>query len=136
MKQILTLVLFAATLAVSGTPATTVQAQDIEIQLGRDGPNVRMRDRCDPRYENCRRDDRNWRGDRRDDRRARRDEGARWRDQCTPDRALAKAERMGIRRARILDVGRRTVDVRGRSRGGDRVVISFGRWDRGCPIYR
>lgn len=128
MKQILTAALFAAALAAFGTPPTAVHAQGVEIQIDRGGPSMRMRDRCDPRYEDCRQD-RRWREDRRD-------EGRRWRDQCTPDRALAKAERMGIRRARVLDVGRRTVDVRGRGRGGDRVVISFGRWDRSCPIYR
>jgi hypothetical protein len=49
---------------------------------------------------------------------------------------LAKADRMGIRRARIIDVGRRTIDVSGRSRYGDRVIVSFGRWDRSCPVYR
>ena len=35
---------------------------------------------------------------------------------CTEGRALGKAERMGIRRARIADVGRRTIEVRGRDR--------------------
>jgi len=54
---------------------------------------------------------------------------------CSPDRALDKAERMGVRRARIIDVGRRTVKVAGRQYG-DRVVIVFAN-ERGCPvIYR
>ncbi len=31
--------------------------------------------------------------------------------ECSPNRALDKAERLGLRRARIVDVGRRTIDV-------------------------
>ncbi|MBB6411566.1 hypothetical protein [Mesorhizobium sangaii] len=58
-----------------------------------------------------------------------------WRRGCSPDRALDKAERMGLHRVRILDVGRRTVKVMGRQYG-DRVVVVFAN-DRGCPvIYR
>ncbi|WP_214473781.1 hypothetical protein [Mesorhizobium sp. dw_380] len=77
-----------------------------------------------------RRDD--WRGDdwRRDG--WRRDG---WRRGCSPDRALDKAERMGLYRARIVDVSRRTVKVMGRQ-DGDRVVVVFAN-ERGCPvIYR
>jgi len=58
-----------------------------------------------------------------------------WRRSCSPDRALDKAERMGLRRARIVDVSRRTVKVAGRQ-DGDRVVVVFAN-ERGCPvIYR
>lgn len=58
-----------------------------------------------------------------------------WRRGCSPDRALDKAERMGLHRARIVDVNRRTVKVMGRQ-DGDRVVIVFAN-ERGCPvIYR
>ncbi|MCF6114804.1 hypothetical protein [Mesorhizobium muleiense] len=53
---------------------------------------------------------------------------------CTEDRALDKAERMGVRRARIVTAGRRTIEVRGRSRDGERVYLTFGR-ERGCPVY-
>ncbi|WFP78795.1 hypothetical protein [Mesorhizobium sp. WSM4906] len=57
-----------------------------------------------------------------------------WRG-CSPDRALDKAERMGLHRARIVDVSRRTVKVVGRQYG-DRVVVVFAN-ERGCPIiYR
>ena len=42
---------------------------------------------------------------------------------------------MGIRRARIDDVGRRTIDVVGRSRG-DRVIVSFDRRDPRCRVIR
>jgi hypothetical protein len=60
-------------------------------------------------------------------------ERGRWgRGACTPDRALDKAERMGVRRARIVDVDRRTIDVAGR-RHGDRVVMTFARAPH-CPI--
>jgi hypothetical protein len=58
-----------------------------------------------------------------------------WRRSCSPDRALGKAERMGLHRARIVDVSRRTVKVAGRQ-NGDRVVVVFAN-ERGCPvIYR
>jgi hypothetical protein len=58
-----------------------------------------------------------------------------WRRSCSPDRALDKAERMGLHRARIVDIDRRTVKVAGRQYG-DRVVIVFAN-ERGCPvIYR
>jgi hypothetical protein len=56
----------------------------------------------------------------------------RWAHSCTPGRALDKAERMGIYRARIADVDRRTITVRGRS-GGERVYVTFARSPR-CPI--
>ena len=52
--------------------------------------------------------------------------------ECTPDRALDKAERIGIRRARVVDVSRRTITVRGRQYG-DRVSVTFARAPR-CPI--
>jgi len=58
-----------------------------------------------------------------------------WRRGCSPDRALDKAERMGLYRARIVDANRRVVKVVGRQ-DGDRVVIVFAN-ERGCPvIYR
>jgi len=58
-----------------------------------------------------------------------------WRRSCSPGRALDKAERMGLHRARLVDVSRRTVKVAGRQYG-DRVVVVFAN-ERGCPIiYR
>lgn len=62
-----------------------------------------------------------WREERRHERRG-----------CSPDRALDKAERMGIRRARIDYVSRNEIAVVGRSRG-DRVYVTFAR-ERGCPV--
>lgn len=79
-------------------------------------------------------DDNNY--DRRDWRRDdRRDEYRRdnWR-RCSPERALDKADRMGLRRARIVDMDRYTVKVVGRQYG-DRVVVVFAN-ERGCPIIR
>lgn len=103
--------LFAGLFAVSA-PA---QAQDVRIQLGQSGPRViHERDRRDHR---------------RNDRRDRRDERG-----CTEGRALDKADRMGLRRTRVVDAGRRTIEVQGRDRRGDRRTITFGR-DRGCPVF-
>ncbi len=65
----------------------------------------------------------------------RRDRDRDWRHSCSPDRALDKADRMGLRRARIVDVNRRTIKVSG-FKYNSRVMVVFGR-DRGCPIvYR
>ncbi|WP_315924209.1 hypothetical protein [Mesorhizobium sp. SP-1A] len=58
-----------------------------------------------------------------------------WRRSCSPDRALDKAERMGLRRARVVDMSRHTIRVAG-FKYNSRVTVVFGR-DRGCPIaYR
>jgi hypothetical protein len=58
-----------------------------------------------------------------------------WHRACTPQRALSKAKRMGLWRARVVDVGRHTIKVAGR-KYNERVVVVFGR-DRSCPvIYR
>ncbi|MHA6644258.1 hypothetical protein [Mesorhizobium sp. A623] len=129
MHKIITSATLALALAATSLPFSfsAASAQDIELHLGRNGPTMQLRDNCDPDREDCRRRDRN---DRRDDNREsrRHDRG------CTPDRALDKAERMGIRRARIADVGRRTIDVAGRSRNGNRVIVSFDRRDRRCGV--
>ena len=108
-----------ALLACIGT-AVPMQAaaQDLEFEIGRDG--LRIERGCNPRYEDC------YRGERRgyyDD----------YRPRCSEGRALRKAERMGIRRARIADVGRRTIDIRGRDRYGERIYVTFGRHPS-CPI--
>ncbi|MBZ9986759.1 hypothetical protein LB572_06575 [Mesorhizobium sp. BH1-1-5] len=83
-------------------------------------------DRHDPRFGIYTGDDDGYRRDR--------DRDRDWRG-CSPDRALDKAERMGLHRARIVDMSRRTVKVAGRQYG-DRVVVVFAN-ERGCPIiYR
>ncbi|WP_442582819.1 hypothetical protein ACSBOB_13090 [Mesorhizobium sp. ASY16-5R] len=90
----------------------------VGIHVGNDGPrNVGHR----------------WDRDRRNHDRWERDGWNRNRE-CTPNRALDKAERLGLRRARIVDVDRRTIDVAGR-RYGDRVVLTFARVS-GCPVIR
>lgn len=53
---------------------------------------------------------------------------------CTPHRAVNKAERFGVRRARVVDVDRRTITVAGR-KWGDRVRMTFGRAPH-CPVVR
>jgi hypothetical protein len=54
------------------------------------------------------------------------------RGRCTPERALYKARQIGVHRARIDDVSRRTISVVGRSRG-ELVYITFARAPS-CPI--
>lgn len=98
-------------------------AQDIQLEFGRDG--LRLNRGCNPRYEDCRQDgygDGYYPDDRRSMQRT-----------CTEGRALDKAERMGISRARIADVGRRTIEVLGRDRDGDRISVTFGR-SPSCPV--
>lgn len=78
-------------------------------------------------------------GDRGGVRYVHRDRDRRWdrdgRGFCSPGRALDKADRMGLRRARIVDAGRHTVRVAG-FKFGTRVTVVF-RNDWGCPIvYR
>jgi hypothetical protein len=54
------------------------------------------------------------------------------RRECSPGEALNKAERMGLRRVRIVDTDRRSITVAGRA-GGHREFVTFGRWGR-CPV--
>jgi len=51
---------------------------------------------------------------------------------CSPNRALDKAERMGLRRARVDFVSKRRIGVIGR-RHGDRISVIFAR-SPGCPV--
>ncbi|RJT39192.1 hypothetical protein D3227_13355 [Mesorhizobium waimense] len=96
-------------------PVTTAHADSIYLGFGNNNePRIGVYSGDDDGY----RRERDWR-----------------RRGCSPDRALDKAERMGLRRARIVDVSRRTVKVAGRQYG-DRVVVVFAN-ERGCPvIYR
>ncbi|UVK47418.1 hypothetical protein BPNPMPFG_003191 [Mesorhizobium sp. AR07] len=100
--------------------AFPAQADDLQLELGKHGPRLKLMQDCDPNDDNCD-------GARRDDRRDRRQSRG-----CTEDRALDKADRMGIRRARIESVGRREITVLGRQ-DGDRVRVTFGT-ERGCPV--
>lgn len=51
---------------------------------------------------------------------------------CTPERALDKAERIGIRRARIDYIRHRSIGIVGRSRG-DWIRVTFARGPN-CPV--
>lgn len=53
---------------------------------------------------------------------------------CTPQRALDKAERIGVRRARIDYVHRVSIGVVGRLRG-ERIRLTFARAPN-CPVAR
>lgn len=54
---------------------------------------------------------------------------------CSLERALDKAERMGIRRARVVDANRRLIEVSGR-KFNHRTTVTFAN-QRGCPVlYR
>lgn len=79
---------------------------------------------------------RHWHRDRKHADRGRRHRKERWqrreRNQCSPGHALDKAERMGLHRARVVDVNRRTIRVAGR-KFNNRVTVMFAN-ERGCPI--
>ncbi len=55
-----------------------------------------------------------------------------YRPACQPRRAVRKASRMGLHRARVIRANRRAVVVAGRSRG-DRAIVRFAR-EPGCPV--
>ncbi|MBR2687296.1 MAG: hypothetical protein IKE42_05545 [Aquamicrobium sp.] len=120
---------FVAFGALAAVPATA-QADGIYLNLGSGEPRFGV-------YAGDR-DQRDWRRDRWDRERGwdRRDRGwDRDRPGCSPEWALNKAERMGIWRARIVDVNRRVIKVAGRQ-DGERTMVVFGR-ERGCPVlYR
>jgi hypothetical protein len=100
-------------------PATSAQAEGLYLNFGGGDGRVGV-------YVGD--DDRRWRRHDRRDRWERRH----IRRQCTANRALNKAERMGIRRARIVDIDRRLITVRGR-KWGARVTVDFGRAPN-CPV--
>jgi hypothetical protein len=53
---------------------------------------------------------------------------------CSTGRALGKAERMGVRRARVAYQNRSVIGVKGHDRRG-RIMLTFGR-SAGCPLIR
>ena len=109
---------------------TLAQAETLKFRLGdqQNDPEIGIQigpnDRDDQRYGDRRYEER------RDERIGDRDNRSGRR--CTPERALQKAQDMGIRRARIQEVGRRTIDIVGRSQG-ERVRVTFSRAPR-CPV--
>ncbi|CAD7023914.1 hypothetical protein REJC140_00370 [Pseudorhizobium endolithicum] len=116
MTNILVKTGIAALIALAGfsASASTAAASGSEFRiLVQHGWDDRGRDRHHDRWD-----------------RPRRDRGGR----CAPWLAEEKARHMGLRRARVVDVDRRTVTVVGRDRRGrDRVVFAN---DRGCPLIR
>lgn len=114
MTSLLTRIGLAALVALSGISATasTAAASDRGFGINGNGIYVQYYDRHH---------DRDWR----------RHHG---RPGCSPARALDKAERMGLRRVRVVDASRRAIVVVGRDRHGrDRVVFAN---ERGCPVIR
>ena len=117
----------AAVMALGSAGAASAQGLYLDFDNG-DGPRVGV-------YEDgMSRGGYSYRRHDRDRDRWEREDRNRQRSACTPDRALDKAERLGIRRARILDVDRRTIQVMGRD-GGERVIITFARAPN-CPVLR
>ena len=112
--------------ALAAVPATA-QAEGVYLNFGSQN-DTRLGVYTGERNDGVRlvrRDDRGWHRER--------DRDRDWRRACSPERALNKAEDMGLRRARIVDVNRRTVKVAGR-KFNNRIVLVFGN-ERGCPIY-
>lgn len=135
---------FSALLCLGGMMVAPqlASAQTVQFELGQSGGRVTVRPDCsreafrnDPRCRDHGRDNGgrggNWGND---DEEYGRDYRSDRRRHCSPEQALDKAERMGLRRARIETVGRRFIEVSGRSERG-RVTVTFAR-DRGCPIVR
>ena len=106
MLNLVRTILCAGAVAAAAAPVPSL-AQSFELDLDGGRPKLRL---VEPEVE------REYREPRR----------------CSPERALAKAERMGLRRVRIESVGRNVIEVRGR-RYGDRVIVAFER-DRNCSI--
>jgi hypothetical protein len=108
----------SAVIGASALMAIPAQAEDLYLNFGgRDGVGVQLGDGDSANYR--RHDERRY-SERRNNR------------GCSEGRALDKAERMGLRRARVTDVDRRTIEVSGRKRG-DRVTVIFARAPN-CPI--
>lgn len=118
----------AVTLTSFGYSAPSI-AQDVEFMIGPDGVRVRSRDYCERNRWDRRRCGDYWNRGRDRDR-----DRDRWdrRRSCDRDDAVDKARNMGIRRARVVDSGRRTIEVAGFSRRGP-VIYTFGR-QPGCPL--
>jgi hypothetical protein len=130
MKTFLKTTLLAASLAVAGLAASVPNASagnvDFSITIG--GGQDFYRDQ-DWRDDYRGRDD--WRGGRRGDWGHERRHERRG-DICVPGLALEKARYMGIRHARIVDVDRRTVQVRGFKYGRPSGAVFAN--DRHCPL--
>ncbi|MBE7185826.1 MAG: hypothetical protein INR68_15620 [Methylobacterium mesophilicum] len=143
MSGFLKTLALAATLGIGATaiPAAA-HADSVYFAIGQGGPEFGVvaddgGPRGYPQYDSVR-DERRWDRDDGDERDWRRDrwERDRWErrgsPRCSPDRALDKAERMGIRRPDIRRVTDRTIRVVGWQRG-NRVSVTFARAPS-CPV--
>ena len=97
--------------ALAGAPA---QAGALYFGTGHSGLHVVIRDHDGPRWNNSR----HYRPVR----------------FCSTDRALDKASRMGVRRARVAYQNRSVIGIKGHDRRG-RIMLTFGR-SAGCPLIR
>lgn len=126
-----------AGLGLAASLPASASAEGLYLGFGDDGASVGLYSADSGRRGWDRGDEwdhrREWRHERRDDRRReswRRDRGPR----CTPERALDKAERLGLRRVRLSDIDRDTIRVSGR-RHGERFTVTFARAPS-CPVVR
>jgi hypothetical protein len=103
-----------AVLGIAGLAGAPAQADALYIGTGHSGLRVVVRDHDGPR----------WHG-RRHYRPVR---------FCTTERAIGKARRMGVRRARVAYQNRSVIAVRGHDRRG-RITLAFGR-SANCPLIR
>lgn len=107
---------------IAAVPATAqAQSGGVYLGFGNQGPSIGVQFNDRGRHD--------WRGDRRDDRR----HGFRPDRGCSAREAVRKAERMGLRRARVIGENRRIVRVAGRARGHGPAVIVFAN-ARNCPV--
>jgi len=101
----------------------------VGVQIGDDGYRVEYRGN---RWDEGNRWDRDGGWDRNNG--WGRDGGWRRARGCSAERALGKAEMMGLRRARIVDISRHTISIKGR-KWDQRMIITFARAPH-CPIIR
>lgn len=121
MQSLAKRLMLSAVLIAGLMPAgpSIVHAQGVQLDLNGPKPKLRLVDPDDEDWERRRRQSDDDDDDFRDVR-------------CNADRALDKAARLGVRRARVTSLGRRFIEVAGRRRG-ERVEITFAR-DRRCSI--
>ena len=112
MLNTLRIITVAGFLGIAVLAAAPAEAQVVDLHFGGGDGRIGVHIGTSRHYF---RDD-YWRGERR----------------CTPERALYKARRLGVHRARIDFVGRHEIGIVGRS-GGERVYVTFARAPH-CPV--
>ncbi|MEC5325449.1 hypothetical protein [Aurantimonas sp. A3-2-R12] len=114
-KSLTRSILVVAALATGGVATTAAPAAADGFRFG-----ITIGERAQPVHGRSYRDGRRYRDSRE------------YRPACQPRRAVRKASRMGVNRARVIRANRRAVVVAGRSRG-DRAIVRFAR-EPGCPV--